>query len=147
MDVARGLDGSRLTVDEVSALPPDVQGRLRFSWRAIDNTALASVIEEDLDGKWRCVRAAACQAAAGCKAGQPHAPEQALDAAGRCYDHRPYVVGGVTAFGAPIYDEPGGVERNYCQGCSRELRTESGQLCEDCAIALALGCEGRRSRS
>jgi len=59
-------------------------------------------MDTDTDkGGWqvRCCRAATCRKAPYCAAGRPHAPDLLLDCLGRCYDHMPYVEGGVETWG------------------------------------------------
>jgi len=71
----------------------DLEG-CRLNWRP-DNTAKVTRPEPDLTGMMQCCKAATCQAAAYCAAGKPHAPDRLMDGLGRCYGHKPYVVGGV----------------------------------------------------
>ncbi len=75
----------------------DLKG-CRLNWRP-DNTARVSRPEPDLAGMMQCCVAATCEAAQFCAAGKPHAPDSLQDKLGRCFDHRPYVVGGVEVWG------------------------------------------------
>jgi len=66
----------------------------RLNW-----TAKVTRPEPDLCGAMRCSAAAGCHNADFCAAGKPHAPDPEKDGRGRCYDHDPYIVGGVVVWG------------------------------------------------
>lgn len=71
----------------------------RLNWRS-DNTARVSrIAPPEIPNATRCSLHATCQVAALCAAGKPHAPDIAQDSRNQCYDHKPYVPGGVTVWG------------------------------------------------
>jgi len=47
----------------------------------------------------QCSAATTCGLAQLCRAGRPHAPDRLLDKAGLCFDHIPYVDGGLLVWG------------------------------------------------
>ncbi len=81
----------------------DVQG-CRLNWRP-DNTAKVTRPAPDLAGMTQCSKAETCQAASYCASGKPHSPDPVMDAMGTCYDHRPYIVGGIAVWGTACESE------------------------------------------
>ena len=66
----------------------------RLNWRP-DNTARVTRIQQDTTGFVRCSAASCCGIADICAFGKPHPPRDHGDEPSRCYDHKPYIPGGV----------------------------------------------------
>jgi hypothetical protein len=92
------LTGMLVHYDEAHLVDP---AKYRLSWRP-DNYARVSRREVDTTGMIRCCRAGTCQVAESCAFGRPH-KAKAMDAVpGVCYDHQPYVIGGVQVWAEVI---------------------------------------------
>ena len=91
------LVGERIHLTELSQYNLD---GFRLSWSA-DNTARVSAIEPpEIPNAVRCHKWATCRVAEDCCAGKPHAPPHGK--AERCFDHRPYIDGGVLVWEVPV---------------------------------------------
>ncbi len=83
----------------------------RLNWRP-DNTAKVTRPEPDLCGMIRCSAA-----------GKPHTPDAEKDGRGRCYDHDPYIVGGVVVWGTTC---EANVERQRPEGYAERSCSQGG---------------------
>jgi len=85
--------GQRIHLCDAHTIDTD---KYRLNWRS-DNTARVTLREVDTTGMVRCSKAGTCMAAEFCAFGKPHLPEEADTEwqETRCWDHKPYVVGGV----------------------------------------------------
>ena len=93
----RPLVGQRIHLTEVGQYNLD---GFRLSWSA-DNMARVSAIEPpEIPNAVRCHKWATCRVAEFCCAGKPHAPDG--HKAERCYDHKPYIDGGVLVWDVPV---------------------------------------------
>jgi hypothetical protein len=88
IDAARRMTPERL----IECLAwPDTQKTVRL--------AIERMLRKQKVPVMRCSLHATCQAAADCAAGRPHLPDREQDGRNQCYDHKPYVDGGVTVWG------------------------------------------------
>jgi hypothetical protein len=75
----------------------------RLSWGP-DNLAKVSAIPPANipPGAVRCCKWATCKAAVDCAGAKPHAFDRLTDGREHCFDHRPYIDGGVWVWGVPV---------------------------------------------
>lgn len=92
--------GQLVTIDEACRIDGS---RYTLSWRP-DNLAKVGLRHQDQDttGMVRCQRAATCRVADICAHGKPHLPTADDQRADQCYDHKPYIVGGVKVWAVPV---------------------------------------------
>jgi len=56
---------------------------------------------EPTDTLWQCNAAATCERSGECAAGKPHPRDSQSNRPYLCYDHKPYVPGGVYVYNVP----------------------------------------------
>ena len=85
--------GQLVTIDEACQID---HAKFTLSWRP-DNLAKVGLRHQDSTGMVQCCKASTCGAAEMCASGRPHKAtwQDGLEGATTCYDHQPYVVGGV----------------------------------------------------
>jgi len=96
----RPLVGQRIQLTDIWQYNLD---GFRLSWGP-DNVAQVSEIPpaEIPPGAVRCCKWATCKAAVDCCAAKPHGFDRLTDRRDLCFDHRPYIDGGVTVWGIPV---------------------------------------------
>lgn len=95
-DLMRLTDGDRIHLTELSDYSLD---GFRLSWDP-DNFAIARAIEPPfIANAVRCCKWATCQAAESCCGAKPHSHASGSQ---RCYDHKPYIQGGVLVWDDPV---------------------------------------------
>lgn len=97
---AKPLVGQRIHLTDISQYNLD---GFRLSWGP-DNVAKVSAIPppEIPPGAVRCCKWATCKAAEYCAGAKPHVFDRLTDNREHCFDHRPYIVGGVYVWGVPV---------------------------------------------
>ena len=95
----RPLVGERIHLTDVGRY--DLTG-FRLSWDGDNYGRVYAVEPPEIPGAMRCCRWATCQAASYCASGKPHAPNKDADNGGLCYDHKPYVAGGIKTWGVLV---------------------------------------------
>ena len=90
--------GQLVTIDEACRIDGS---RYTLSWRP-DNLARVGLREQNTTGMVRCQRAATCQVAEICAHGKPHVATEHDQRTQRCFDHKPYIVGGVLVWAVPV---------------------------------------------
>jgi hypothetical protein len=95
-DWLRPTPGQKIHLSEINQY--DLTG-FRFSWDAENFATVREITQDEINSAVRCSAWRTCAVADFCCAGKPHRASKDLDSAQTCFDHKPYIAGGIVVWG------------------------------------------------